>query len=74
MPGRRRRAAPSTVTTFAEAVTGLALARYGEESGVYLFYCDDEWNVVSDTMHESVGVAIRQAIFEFEGLEFRKLG
>jgi hypothetical protein len=54
-------------------VRGLALARYSGEKTVYLFYCDEESNVVSDTAHSSVEEAIDQARFEFEGLEFEPL-
>lgn len=58
-----------SVTGFSEVFRGLALARY-EENEVYLFYCDEEWNVVSDTWHANVEDAMAQARFEFEGLEF----
>ncbi len=58
-----------SVTGFASVVRGLALARY-EAGAVYLFYCDEEWNVVSDTWHANVEDAIDQARFEFEGIEF----
>jgi hypothetical protein len=58
---------------FPDVVRGLALARYSGEKTVYLFYCDEESNVVSDTAHSSVEEAIDQARFEFEGLEFEPL-
>jgi hypothetical protein len=48
------------VTEFA----GLAIARY-DSDGVYLFYCDPSWNVITDTWHEDVAAAIDQANFEF---------
>ena len=50
---------------------GLAVARYDNNPSVYLFYCDDDWNVVTDTQHEDVSSAIQQANFEFGLLEFR---
>lgn len=52
----------------------LALAQYAHEGdGVYLFYCDPGWNVVTDTWHEDVAAAIRQANFEFGLLQFQEL-
>ena len=49
----------------------LAIARYDSGSeGVYLFYCDEQWNVVTDTLHEDVASAIQQANFEFGLLRF----
>jgi hypothetical protein len=55
-----------TVRSFA----ALALAGYESESEVYLFYCDHDWNAVTDTQHDSVQDAIRQANFEFGLLRF----
>jgi hypothetical protein len=49
----------------------LAVARYDNDPSVYLFYCDDDWNVVADTQHEDVPSAIQQANFEFGLLQFR---
>lgn len=43
----------------------LALAQYAGEDGVYLFYCDAEWRVVTDTLHESLEAALGQAEDEF---------
>jgi hypothetical protein len=45
----------------------LAIARYVGEAGVYLFYCDSNWAVQSDTFHESVAIAKAQAEFEYAG-------
>jgi hypothetical protein len=52
----------------------LALAQYDGDSGVYLFYCDSGWNVVTDTYHADVAAATRQAEFEFKGVAFCPLG
>jgi hypothetical protein len=60
-----------SVTNFADVVRGLALARY-EEGEVYLFYCDEEWTVVSDTCHATEEDAIGQARFEFDDLDFQR--
>jgi hypothetical protein len=52
----------------------LAIARYDDEpSGVYLFYCDGSWNVVTDTFHEDVAAAVGQANFEFGLLHFEQM-
>jgi hypothetical protein len=48
--------------------TALAIARYEDEDGVYLFYVDGDGAVVTDTWHESVEDALGQAAFEYEGL------
>lgn len=50
-------------------IHGLAICQYEDDSGIYLFYCDSEWNVLTDTWHETVEGAQDQASFEFEGLE-----
>lgn len=48
----------------------LAICTYADENGYYLFYCDSEWNVVTDTFHESLERAIHQAEYEYMGLAF----
>ena len=39
-----------------------------EADGVYLLYCDGEWQVLTDTFHLSVGDAKAQAEFEYAGI------
>lgn len=52
----------------------VAIARYDEEpTGVYLFYCDRSWNVITVTWHEDVAAAIAQANFEFGLLHFNEV-
>ncbi len=46
---------------------GLVIARYPGQYGFYLFYCDQEWSVKNDTLHESLDDARAQAEFEFRG-------
>lgn len=46
--------------------SGLAICRYGNDEGFYLFYCDSDWNVVTDTYHESIEDAKNQAEFEYK--------
>jgi hypothetical protein len=48
----------------------LAICQYEGEQSCYLFYCDAEWNVVTDTWHESVAQAMKQADFEYSGISF----
>jgi hypothetical protein len=48
----------------------LALAQYDSDPGVYLLYCDKDWNVVTDTYHDNLDGAIAQAEFEFGPLRF----
>lgn len=48
----------------------LAICQYDGEQSSYLFYCDDKWNVITDTWHESVGQAMKQAEFEYSGITF----
>jgi hypothetical protein len=48
--------------------TASALAIVMGEAGVYLFYCDREWQVLADTWHSSVNNAKAQAEFEYEGI------
>ncbi len=49
----------------------LAIAQYDGDPAVYLFYCDDAWDTITDTWHDSVEAAIHQAEFEFNPVEFR---
>jgi hypothetical protein len=51
----------------------LAIVKYEGDSGVYLFYCDDEWNRVTDTYHDNWEHAVAQAEFEFGPVEFEKV-
>ena len=45
-----------------------ALAIVMGETGVFLFYCDREWQVLADTWHSSVAEAKAQAEFEYAGV------
>ena len=46
----------------------LVICKYPDDFGYYLFYCDQEWQVVTDTYHESLKAAKRQAEFEYRGV------
>lgn len=45
---------------------GLAICQ--SEDGYFLFYCDEDWNTVTDTWHASLAEAKEQAEFEYEGV------
>ena len=46
--------------------SGLAIVM--SETGVFLFHCDREWQVLADTWHSSVTEAKAQAEFEYAGV------
>ena len=46
----------------------LAICRYDNDSSCYLFGCAFEWNVITDTCHETIEDAKRQAEFEYSGV------
>jgi hypothetical protein len=41
------------------------VAKYDNDPGKYLFYCDREWNCLNDTCLEDREAAEAQALFEF---------
>ena len=45
--------------------SGLAICQYSGSEDVYLFYCDSDWNTISDTFHSDIVSAKRQASSEF---------
>jgi len=47
---------------------GLAICQYAGERYFYLFYCDGEWAVVTDSFHLNLDGAKHQAEFEYEGI------
>lgn len=48
----------------------LALVQYDGDDDVYLFYCDNAWNCLNDTLHADLAAAAEQAAAEFEGVSF----
>ena len=46
----------------------LAICKYENEEGYYLFGCNSNWDSVTDTLHETLEDAIEQAEWEYEGL------
>jgi len=51
-----------------ESVAGLAICTYEADPGFYIFYCGPEWQVITDTFHETLHAAQGQAEFEFTGV------
>ena len=52
-----------------EFLDRLAICKYEQDPGYYLFYCDSKWEVLNDTYHDSKEIAIKQAELEFRGTE-----
>jgi hypothetical protein len=48
----------------------LAICQFDGDNQFYLYYCDAQWKVVTDTCHESLEKALEQAEFEYRGLCF----
>jgi len=47
---------------------GIAICRCTEDDAFYLYGCDAEWVPITDTWHESLEDAKRQAEFEYAGV------
>ena len=50
------------------AMAGLAICQYEGEDAFFLFGCDQEWNSLTDTWHQTLDDAKHQAEFEYEGV------
>ena len=46
----------------------LAVARYEGEEKAYLFYCDRDWNVITDTLWRNVAESVERARAEYPGI------
>jgi hypothetical protein len=46
----------------------LAICQYAGESSFYLFYCDEDWTVCTDTFHMTLEDAKHQAEYEYDGI------
>jgi hypothetical protein len=53
---------------------GLAICKYENQLGYYLFGCDENWNSITDTYHETIEEAIEQGEFEYEGTKNKWIG
>ena len=47
---------------------GLTVGQYSDEDSFYLFGCNEVWESVTDTCHETLQGALEQAEFEYEGV------
>lgn len=52
-----------------DPVNGLAICQYEGQAGFYLFYCDSDWRVLTDTYHDTLEGAKNQAEFEYVGVK-----
>lgn len=50
------------------AMAGLIICFNESEQAFYLFGCDEDWQVVTDTWHQTLDEAKHQAEFEYEGI------
>lgn len=50
------------------APAAVAICQYPGNDEYYLFYCDENWNVATDTLHPTIAAAMEQAEFEFAGI------
>ena len=50
------------------AAAGLAICRNEGEDSFYLFGCDENWQSITDTWHETLEDAKHQAEFEYAGV------
>jgi hypothetical protein len=48
--------------------SALAICQYDGENNFYLFGCDENWQDVTDTWHETLEDAKHQAEFEYTGV------
>jgi hypothetical protein len=46
--------------------SGVAICQFEGRQDFFLFYCDEEWNHITDTWHMTLSEAMRQAEFEYE--------
>ena len=49
-------------------MAGLAICQYPGELCFYLFGCDSDWNEITDTWHQTIEDAKKQAEFEYAGI------
>lgn len=50
------------------ATAGLAICQYPGDGSYYLFGCDVDWKVVTDTYHQTIAEAKEQAEYEYMGI------
>ena len=50
------------------SMSGLAICQYHAEDCFYLFGCNPDWGIVTDTQHQTLDEALHQAEFEYVGV------
>lgn len=50
------------------AMASLMICYHESEQAFYLFGCDEDWQVVTDSWHQTLDDAKHQAEFEYEGI------
>lgn len=51
-----------------KAFPRLAICQYEGEESCYLFYCDENWETITDTLHSNLDEAKKHAELEYEGV------
>ena len=51
----------------------LAIAQYEGDVGFFLFSCDEDWNVIWDSFHDSIADALTQARYNYDPVHFERL-
>jgi hypothetical protein len=46
----------------------LAVCQYENDDSFYLFYCDENWEPMTDTWHQTLEDAFHQVEFEYKGV------
>lgn len=64
----RHRPTGSDPMFVAGVAAGLAICQHEGEAACFLFGCDPEWNTVTDSWHETLESALKQAEFEYGGV------
>lgn len=49
--------------------SALAICQYADQNDYYLFYCDEDWQVLNDTWCQTIDDALNQAEFEYTGVK-----
>lgn len=57
-----------------EDITALAIWKYPNDQEVYLFACNRFWNVIGDTLHDSIDAAkeFAEDYYEANDIQWRK--
>jgi hypothetical protein len=59
----------NTDDTERESIYGLAICSYGDNEGFYRFSCDRNWEVIQDSLYETVEQAIQQLPEQYKNVD-----